>query len=214
VTSQSPATEARPPGRRRGRPPGETAQGTETKAKLREAAIDLFAERGFHGTAMSDIAERVGIQRGAIYYFVKSKEDLLWQVVRTYLDAELAWMAELEQRPLDVEQRLREMVRLHVGSIIAHRREVAINVRDGGTLTGPPAAQRQQLRDQIQAVWQNTIDAGHEAGLFATADHVVVNGLLGMLNTVYLWYRPHDVDDADHIAGKLADTLLNGLLRR
>lgn len=182
--------------------------------KVLDAAVDLFAERGFHGTAMSDIAERVGIQRGAIYHHVSSKEDLLWQVVRSYLDAELAWMAELEGRELGVEERLRVMVREHVRTIIEHRREVAINVRDGGALAGPAAEQRQLMRDRVQGTWQRAIDQGHRDGLLATADHVVVNGLLGMLNAVYLWYRPRDGDDPERIADTLADTLLNGLLRR
>jgi TetR/AcrR family transcriptional regulator, cholesterol catabolism regulator len=213
AAARSPRTSG-PPGRKRGRPPGETLQGSQTKARLLEAAGDLFAERGFHGTSIADIAERVGIHRGGVYYHVNSKEDLLWQIVRTYLDAELAWMAKLDHEPLPVDARLRAMIRNHVLNIIDHHREVAINLRDGDALTGDAAKQRQLLRNRVQSVWQETIDEGHRIGVLVTADHVVVNGLLGMLNAVHFWYRPRDRDDPEQIARKLADALLNGLLRR
>ena len=199
---------------RRGRPPGPTAQSALTRAQLMEAAVDLFASQGFHGTAMSDIAERTGIQRGAIYYYVDSKEALLWEVVRSYFEAELAWMADVNKASLDSEEKLRTMIRHHVRTIVDHRRQVAINIRDGGSLLGEHAKQRRQLRHQVQAAWQRAIDDAHAAGSISTADEVVVNGMLGMLNTIYLWYRPDGGRGTDEIADALADTLLNGLLIR
>jgi AcrR family transcriptional regulator len=203
-----------PAARRRGRPPGETEQGSATRARILEAAIDLFAAKGFHGTAIADIAERVGIQRGALYYHVSSKEDLLWQIVRTYLDAELTGLAAAQEADLEPEQRFRTMVRHHVRNIVDHQRAVAVNVRDGSALTGERAAHRQELRDRVELGWKALVEDGQRDGVFTTADPVVVNGILGMLNTVYLWYRPGSGDSPEQIAEKFSDTLLCGILGR
>ena len=50
------------------------------------------------------------------------------------------------------------------------------------------------------------------AGAFRTADPVVVNGLLGLVNMVYLWYRPGGIDTPDDIAEKFTDLVTRGLL--
>ncbi|HEV7534001.1 MAG TPA: helix-turn-helix domain-containing protein, partial [Acidimicrobiia bacterium] len=75
----SPAAEQRRgPGRPRGGP--EVAQAT--KARIHRAALELFADKGFHGTGVAEIGERARVQRGALYFHIGSKEELLWEVIR------------------------------------------------------------------------------------------------------------------------------------
>ncbi len=64
------------------------------EAALLETATRLFRERGFHATSMQDLAESLGMNRGSLYHYIESKEDLLWAIVTDALDG-----LEAEVRP-------------------------------------------------------------------------------------------------------------------
>ena len=55
----------------------ETLRGTETKQKILDCSLDLFASRGYAGTSMNDIIEKLGISKGSVYWHFKSKEEWL-----------------------------------------------------------------------------------------------------------------------------------------
>jgi len=198
--------------RRRGRPPAAQAAPGATRQRIVRAAVDLFAEKGFHGTGVAEIGDRAGVQRGALYYHIGSKEELLWQILRDYIQLMLDDAVRIAGGDTDPITQLRLLIRGYVELIVAYRREVAIQLRDGSALAGERAADLQELRDRVQRHWQHVIDAGYAAGTLRTADHVVTNSLLGMLNSVTYWYRP----DGEHSPGEIADilcaTVLDGLI--
>src|SRR5437764_14596953 len=64
-------------------PLGRLAQVMSARRKeLTRAAARLFADRGYHGTSLADLAEALGIQKASLYHHIDSKEDLLWEVAR------------------------------------------------------------------------------------------------------------------------------------
>ena len=84
MTSSSPRGAARgkpglaSPAGNGGKPPGAaTARHGLVEHEIYERAIRLFADRGFAGTSLQDIADALGITRPALYYYVKSKDELL-----------------------------------------------------------------------------------------------------------------------------------------
>ncbi|MGX1804505.1 TetR/AcrR family transcriptional regulator [Nocardia sp. NPDC055321] len=196
------------PARRRGRPPASEANTGETRERIVRAAMELFAEKGFHATSVAEIGDRSGIQRGALYYHIGSKEELLFQIRRGYtqimLDAALA-IADGAGTPLD---RLRGLIRAHVLLIIEHQHEVTIALRDAGALTGERQADLQTLRDGIQNCWQRVFDEAYAAGALRSNDHVVTNSVVAMLNMVSAWYRP----GGEHTPGEIADILTTSIL--
>ena len=200
------------PARRRGRPPAAETTAEATRARIVAAAVELFAEKGFHGTGVAEIGDRAGVQRGALYYHIGSKEELLWQILRDYIQLMLVDAQRISRASDDPIIKLRKLIRSHVGLIIEHRREVAIQLRDVTALTGDRGEELQEMRDQVQECWQRVIDTGCAAGLLHTNDHVVTNSLLGMLNMVTFWYRPHGDRSPGEIADILAATVLDGIV--
>ena len=200
------------PARRRGRPPAAESTAGDTRERIVRAAVDLFAERGFHGTGVAEIGERADVQRGALYYHIGSKEELLWQILRDYIQLMLVDAERIVDGEDDPIVKLRKLIHSHVRLIIDHRREVAIQLRDVGALTGARGTELQALRDRVQRCWQRVVDDGHAAGLLRTDDHVVTNSVLGMLNMVTFWYRPDGGHSPDQIADILAATLLDGVM--
>ncbi|MFD4433474.1 TetR/AcrR family transcriptional regulator [Nocardia sp. NPDC058497] len=199
------------PVRRRGRPPATDRGAADTHDRIRAAALDLFAERGFHATGVAEIGARADVQRGALYYHIGSKEELLWEILGDYTRLLLDDAERIIAAGADPVQTLRLLIRSHVELIVTHRRAVAVHLRDGEALTGQRATELQQLRDRLQRCWQDVIDAGFATGQLRTADHVVTNGLLGMLNSLGFWYRERGAHSPTEIAEILTDTVLSGL---
>ena len=52
------------------------------KSELTRQAARLFAEKGYHGTSIGDLAEAMGVQKGSVYAHIESKQDLLYEVVQ------------------------------------------------------------------------------------------------------------------------------------
>ena len=83
-----------------GRPPGGT--GRDTRARIQQVALELFAEQGYEGTSLREIAERLGVTKAALYYHFKSKEDIVRSFTEDHfarVDALIAWAKEQPPSP-------------------------------------------------------------------------------------------------------------------
>jgi AcrR family transcriptional regulator len=72
-------------------------RGRQTRSRLRELALELFAEQGYEKTSLREIAERLGVTKAALYYYFKSKEDIVRSLVEDYVaevDELIAWGKE------------------------------------------------------------------------------------------------------------------------
>src|SRR4051812_34417524 len=89
---------------------------SERREELTREAARLFAERGYHGTSLADVAEALGIQKASLYHHIESKEDLLWEVA--WEGAE-AFHAALDSVPDDLPatERIRLALRAHLGVV-------------------------------------------------------------------------------------------------
>ena len=70
---------------------------TDTREQIRVVALEMFAERGYAGTSLREIAERLGVTKAALYYHFKSKEDIVRSFTEDYfgrLDTLIAWGRE------------------------------------------------------------------------------------------------------------------------
>ena len=78
------------------RPAGRSRRPTGCRNELTRAAARLFAEKGYHGTSIGDLAEALGVQKGSLYSHIESKADLLWEVAR---EGSAAFHAALDTVP-------------------------------------------------------------------------------------------------------------------
>jgi AcrR family transcriptional regulator len=99
--------------------------GRDTRSRLRELALKLFAEQGYEKTSLREIAEHLGVTKAALYYYFKSKEDIVASLVEDYvaqLDGLISWAkgqprtvetrAEIVSRYLDIVENGAEVFRM------------------------------------------------------------------------------------------------------
>ena len=157
---------------------------------LLATTVDVFIQKGFDGTSMEDLSQRLGISKSAIYHHVTSKNELLDIAVNRALD-DLGEVMELNRRlttnPVD---RLEHLIRASVGVLVARKPFVTLLLRvRGNTDVERRALQRRKAFDQYCA---DLVAEGVAVGLVRpNIDPTITARLLfGMVNSLIDWARP------------------------
>lgn len=103
---------------------------TDTRTQLQAVALELFVERGYDGTSLREIAERLSITKAAVYYHFRSKDEILISLIEDFLDRldDLASWA-LTQEP-DTATRV-EVLRRYDAMLSGQTAELARLMREG-----------------------------------------------------------------------------------
>jgi TetR/AcrR family fatty acid metabolism transcriptional regulator len=94
---------------------------TNKRSLITEAAVEVFAERGFHQARVSDVARRAGVADGTIYLYFKNKEDLLLSIFEEKMDVLLASLGEILEGVRDPIERIRHFARFHFDQVRTNR---------------------------------------------------------------------------------------------
>lgn len=193
---------------------------SERVAQIYTAAAELFCEKGFDGTSMSDVAEAVGITKAGIYHFVPGgKKDLLFAIMNYGLDRLDTYVITPARAITDAEERLRAIISNHIrlitsGSKTGGHNPVTIVVEEVG---GLGAAHRRKI-DQRKRVYVDLIrgtlqQLNQENKLRAVDETVAAFSLLGIILWVSRWYKPDGRLTAEQIADEILKLALGALLR-
>jgi AcrR family transcriptional regulator len=186
--------------------------GESTKERILRLAAALFAEKGYHATGVAEIGRVAGIQRGALYYHIRSKEELLFELCKRHVEDAVDFGESVVATDADPEEKLRQLIHRHLRMVAAHQSEIIVSFREMHSLTGTRADYVHELRHRYENVVRAILTEGVEQGRFRSADSVLINGLLGLISYAYLWFNPEGPLSADEIAERFADLALHGLV--
>ena len=180
------------------------------RTELTRLAAQLFAEKGYHGTSVGDLAAAMGVQKGSLYAHIESKADLLWEVAR---EGAAAFHAQLDAIPeeLAATEKLRLALRGHL-RVVAEQLEVAtVFVKEWQYLDGPRreefVAERRRYEERIRALFREGVEGSE---LRTDLDEAAAALLfLSAANWAYTWLRPGR--DTDALADRLLVLLVDGM---
>jgi TetR/AcrR family transcriptional regulator, cholesterol catabolism regulator len=183
---------------------------TTRRHELARTAARLFAERGYHGTSIGDLAEAMGVQKGSLYAHIDSKQDLLYEATR---EGAQAFHAALDSVPenLPATERIRLALRAHL-RVVAEQLDVAtVFTREWRYLEGERAleflSERRRYEERIRALFREGREVG---GLRSDPDDGAAALLvLSAANWAYTWLRPEA--DTDALADRFFALLLDGI---
>ena len=180
------------------------------REELTRIAARLFAERGYQGTSLADLAGELGIQKPSLYHHIESKEDLLWDVAS---DGSDAFHAALDTVPSDAPatERIRLALRAHL-AVVAQQVDVAtVFVREWRYLEGERRvrflAERRRYEERVRDLFRD----GVERSELRTDLDITTAALLFLsaANWAYTWLRADA--DTDALADRLFAVLLDGM---
>lgn len=176
-------------------------------------AAELFAERGFEATTIQDIADRVGMLKGSLYYHIKSKEQLLVEIVQD--------THEIFSRNLDAVDRLDggpvekiwAFVYRNVLANATHHVQSTVFFNEFRSIADVDRQKILAMRDAHDHMLRALIESGQRRGEVCPSLEVKLTaiGVLTMCNALYRWYRPGGQWGPDDIARGYADFVVAAL---
>lgn len=188
-------------------------QADVTWQRLIRVAADLFARNGYHATGIAELCAAAQLSRGSLYYYIDSKETLLYEISRTQVERLNAQAAEIVALDLPAPERLRLLARSLMRNISDHLAEWTVFFKEFGSFVGARRTEIIQARDRFESYWLKVLSDGEAEGVFRQTSPLMVKGILGMFNYAYLWLRPGGRLAAEEVADEFVDVLLTGLRR-
>jgi AcrR family transcriptional regulator len=203
---------ARAPERRRRGRPATDPSAESTRDRILRVAAEVFAKSGFHGTGVAELGEAAGLQRGALYYHIKSKEDLLFDLSKRHVEEALARGRTVVESDLEPIEKFRALAREHMDVISSRQSEVTVVLREMHALTGERAEALKELRRDYEELFAIVLREGAAVGVFAEPDVLTTHAVLGMYNSSIAWFSPGAGLHARELADRLSDLILDGIV--
>lgn len=183
----------------------------ERRLAILRAAAGVFRDRGYGSASMDEIAERLDMAKGNLYYYFSNKHELLFFCQDYSLDTLIAGVDGIAGSDLDVVERVRRAIVSHVVCVL--------DELDGASAHTEVHALPDELRGRViakrdlyEARFRALIEDGISAGAFASVDaKLAALAILGALNASTRWYKPGGELSPQSIGEHFAALFLDGL---
>ena len=196
------------------RRPSVPSRADERYAQIYETAARLFYEKGYTRTSLQDLANAVGLQKGSLYHYIASKEDLLFGITEYAHNFFLVLVNSIDEHDLSPLAKIERTVRVHAEFAAAHFHVSAAFYNDRSALS--PERQQRVIRTRAayEAKLRQLVRDGQAVGEVATDldPRMAVFGILGMINWINHWYRPGSTMSPQEIARVFATMCVRTLL--
>jgi AcrR family transcriptional regulator len=185
------------------------------RVEICRTAAQIFRDRGYDATSVSDIARALGMTKAGLYHYFDSKEALLFEIMTYGLERVRDEVVLPVRGIADPEERLRQIVLRHA--------RIATNGRGAVAHLGdeiralPPGARKQieeKMRFYVEMVRETLAELKADGRLRDVDPTVAAFSLLGMVLWLPRWFRQDGRLSQERVASDLADMALGGLIQR
>lgn len=175
-------------------------------------AVRIFKQKGYHAASMQDIADAVDLQKGSLYHYISSKEELLYRIFERSTGALTVRLQEILASDLPPAQKLRQAVEAHITVLCEHLDTYSVYLAEQRTLAGRTQSKVRAEAQRHARLLEAIIVEGSKCGDFRPVDgKMAAHAILGMCNWLYQWYSPNGRLTPQAIAQIFSDMMLTGL---
>lgn len=179
-----------------------------------QAAAQLFNERGFHATSLDDIAARLNVSKPTLYYYVKSKDQILLECVRQGLQMMLEGIEETRNAGGKAIDQLMTCMSIYARIVTMDFGMCLIRVSDE-ELPTESRKELRRLKSDIDMEFRRLVAEAVSQGSIKECDPKMTAFLIaGALSWIGRWYQPAGEYQPEDIAAQFISTLRNGILPR
>jgi AcrR family transcriptional regulator len=162
------------------------------RARISDAAVTLFSEKGFDATSVQEIVERAAVTKGAMYHYYRSKDDLLYEIYHDLLTRQLSDLDRIRAAGQPPADTIRSIVVDLVETTADYLKQTVIFTREMHRLDGAKMARLRSERRRYHEAVRDLIARGQDAQVFArtASAETVTLMLFGIVNQLPQWYRP------------------------
>lgn len=191
-----------------GRPAGRSARARE---EILAAAAEIFRRDGYHAARMDDIAEELGLAKASLYHYVRTKHELLFEIVLPPYRDFVHHLDEVLASDAPVPERIAEVVLRHLENVVRYSPAISIYVENVRTL--PLPAEITELDARYLRGLRSLLATGIAEGSLRRADPAVAaDALLGMCNWFAVRHSAQSPFDAAERAASVTGIFLDGMV--
>lgn len=165
-------------------------EGRPMRESILAAAVQLFAEYGYHAAPLRDIARIAGIQAASIYHHYPNKQSLLVEIMETHMQRLIGALEHILRTYDEPLQRLDEAIANHIRLHTSYKNEFFIIDTEIRALEGENRPYIISLRKKYEALIQDLIRNGMEQGVFRQSDVKIASyAIIAMCTEVATWFR-------------------------
>jgi AcrR family transcriptional regulator len=193
----------------------ESAKANVRMAEILDSAAKFFYTKGYHATSIEDVARDVGMLKGSLYYYIKSKEDLLYGLLLDVMEQGTGGVEKALEGVKDPVERLEKGIEQHVEHIIRNQVRVGLFLHEFNSLSGRRRQRVQESLKKYQKIFTGIIKDGQASGVFISGDpDLLVNAILGMCNWIYRWYHQKNSPKLEVVEKTFVGLIMGGIVKR
>ena len=189
-----------------------TEKNLSRKDVIVSKAATLFREKGYKAASMRDLAEAVGVEAASLYNHIKSKSELLHELVFSVANKFVLKMDEIESEPISALAKMEKLLRFHITEMINNYEEVYVSDREWKHLSDPYLSnyqnQRRVYRKRIAAIIEEGIRSKEIKPIDAPT---VVLIFLHAVSGIESWHRSTKKITAEELEQNMVTILIDGL---
>jgi TetR/AcrR family transcriptional regulator, cholesterol catabolism regulator len=180
-----------------------------------QSAANIFFAKGFHATSIEDVARDVGMLKGSLYYYIKSKDDLLFRLLLAGIEDSDAFIARQIDPHGEPMEQLERAIRAQIDYIIRNRVQVGLFLHEFDSLSGKRQHKLISVMSRYNSRFVELVRRAQEEGkLIHGEPWIIVNGILGMCNWLYRWYDADQMTDSEAIKGIFLRMIFDGIRKK
>ena len=188
---------------------------TDMKQTINSVAIDLFYQKGYFATSISEIARERGIQKASIYYHYTSKEELIFSIMENTMNDLMEQLQNCIIGVSSVEEKIRLAIYGHVRFHLVRQKENFIANSELRGLTPEHYRKIVERRDAYESIFQEIIGDGKEKGVFIDSDIKILSyAILTLCTSGAFWFKKGGRLTVEEIAEIYEMFILRGLSER
>jgi AcrR family transcriptional regulator len=188
----------------------------QRRSEVLAAATRVFHAKGYAASSIQDVADELGILKGSLYYYIDSKEDLLFAIIDEVHRGTMERLEQWLEIEADTLVKLRAFLRWQVLSYCRDIQKVGVFLHDFRSLS--PERQQQILdsRDRYDRTLRELLVAGQREGVIAAEvdPKLASMAIFGMMNWISTWWRPDGPNTPEDLADEFTDLALAGVAVR
>lgn len=183
------------------------------KEDILHSAISIFAEKGYHGTTMEDVAAKLYMTTGTIYYYFKDKQELLFESQLLIVNKSLDMIRGIYEEDLNILEKFHKAISSHVDYVINERTFFETMIKPEQILSESQLETITKLKNEYNEVFDKLLNEAIEQGYFKNFEiKIVRNLLIGAMNSTMQWYSFDGSRDSKDFSNLIADYLTQFLL--
>ncbi len=192
--------------------PKRSARWNDRRDAIIDTSAQVFARRGYHATGIAELCEVNGFGKGAFYYYIGSKEELLAAIHDRVMDEVMLGADRVVVAGGSPSEQLTMLGTELLDVIHRYPDHVWVFLHEFPALTDERAEQFRTRRREYERRVETVLQAGIDGGEFRAVDPwLTARAWLGMHNYTYLWLKPGGSVSARDVAKPFADIFLRGI---